>query len=193
LAHTGTHGASRTASAPTNPIAAHTEVTLNQGARTKESHPFQRKEKEAMSTEHNKQLVLRWRDEIWNKRNVTIVDELYAPDYIGHMAGTPGPIAGREALKQLIAAYLAAFDIHLTSQFLIAEGDLVAVYDTVRLKHTGAFQGIPPTGKEATITSTDIYRMVDGKIVEQWTEGNMLDLMQQLGVIPAPGHGGSEM
>jgi predicted ester cyclase len=154
---------------------------------------IQRKENEVMSTEENKQLVLHWKDEIWNKRNVTIVDELYAPDYIGHMAGTPGPIAGREALKQLIAAYLAAFDIHLTSQFLIAEGDLVAVYDTVRLKHTGAFQGIPPTGKEATITSTDIYRMVDGKIVEQWTEGNMLDLMQQLGVIPAPGHGGSEM
>ena len=145
-----------------------------------------------MSTEENKQLVLRWKDEIWNKRNVNIVDELYAPDYIGHMAGTPGPIRGREALKHLLAVYFAAFDdIHLTSEFLIAEGNLVAVYDTVRLKHTGAFQGIPSTGKEATITSTDIYHMVDGKIVEQWTEGNMLDLLQQLGVIPAPGHGES--
>jgi predicted ester cyclase len=188
LAQTGTHGASRTAATPTNPIAAHTDVTLKLDARTKESHPLQRKEKEAMSTEHNKQVVLRWKDEIWNKRNVNIVDELYAPDYIGHIAGTPGPIRGREAFKQLVTAYLAAFDIHLTSQFLIAEGDMVAVYDTIRLKHTGAFQGIPPTRKEATVTSTDIYRIVDGKIVEQWTEGNMLDLMQQLGALPAPGH-----
>ena len=138
----------------------------------------------AMSTEHNKQLVLRWKDESWNKRNVNIIDELYAPDYIGHMAGNPGPIRGREALKHLIAAYFAAFDdIHLTSQFLIAEGDLVAVYDTVRLKHTGEFQGIPPTGKEAIVTSTDIYQIVDGKIVEQWTEGDMLSLMRQLGVL----------
>jgi predicted ester cyclase len=54
---------------------------------------------------------------------------------------------------------------------------------------SGAFQGIPPTGKEATLTSTDIYRIVDGKIVEQWTEADMLGLMQQLGVIPAPGQG----
>ncbi|WP_220201079.1 ester cyclase [Reticulibacter mediterranei] len=138
-----------------------------------------------MSTEYNKQVVLRWKDEIWNKRNLNIVDELYAPDYRGHMNG---PIPGREALKQLLAAYFAAFgDIHLTSQFLIAEGEMVAVYDTIRLKHTGAFQGIPPTGKEAAITSTDIYRIVDGKIVEQWTEGNMLSLLQQLGVIPAKG------
>jgi predicted ester cyclase len=145
-----------------------------------------------MSTEQNKQLVLHWKDEIWNKRNVNIVDELYAPDYVGHIVGTSGPVRGREALKHLLAVYFAAFDIQITSEFLIAEGDMVAVYDTFRFKHTGPFQEIPPTGKEATLTSTDIYRIVDGKIVEQWTEGNLLSLMQQLGVIPAPGHRGSE-
>jgi predicted ester cyclase len=144
-----------------------------------------------MSTEQNKQLVLRWKEEIWNKRNMNIIDELYAPDYIGNIVGTPGPVRGREALKQLLAAYFAAFDIHMASEFLIAEGDMVAVYDTFRFKHTGTFQGIPPTGKEAILTSTDIYRIVNGKIVEQWTEGNLLSLMQQLGVLPTPGHGGS--
>ena len=139
-----------------------------------------------MSTEENKKLVLRWKDEIWNKRNVNIIDELYASDYVGHIVGAPGPVRGREALKQLLAVYFAAFDIHITSEFLIAEGDMVAVYDTFRFKHTGTFQGIPPTGKEATITSTDIYRIVNGRIMEQWTEGNLLSLMQQLGVIPTP-------
>jgi predicted ester cyclase len=143
-----------------------------------------------MSTEENRQLVLRWKDEIWNKRNLNIIDELYAPDYVGHIVGTPGPVRGREALKQLLAAYFAAFDIHMTSEFLVAEGDMVVAYDTFRFKHTGAFQGIPATGKEATLTSTDIYRIVDGKIVEQWVEGDMLSLMQQLGLLPKPGHGG---
>jgi len=52
--------------------------------------------------------------------------------------------------------------------------------------------GIPPTGKEATLTFTDIYRIVDGKIVEQWTEGNLLSLLQQLGVIPALGQQSQE-
>jgi predicted ester cyclase len=176
---------------PTNPTSLPTYMTLNLGTRTKESPPLHRKEKEAMSTEENKKRVLFWKDEIWNKRNVNIVDELYAPDYVGHIVGTSGPVRGREALKHLLAVYFAAFDIHITSVFLIAEGDMVAVYDTFRFKHTGPFQGIPPTGKEATLTSTDIYRIVDGKIVEQWTEGNLLSLLQQLGVIPEPGQGGS--
>src|SRR6266498_726933 len=144
-----------------------------------------------MSTEENKQLVLRWREEIGIKRNVNIIDELHAPDYVGHYSGIPAPIRGREALEQLFAAYLAAFDIRVTPEFLIAEGDLVVVHDTNRTKHIGTFQGIPATGKEATITSTDIYRIVNGKIVEQWTEGNLLGLMQQLGLLPTPGYSDS--
>src|SRR5262245_32864050 len=109
-----------------------------------------------MSSEQNKQLVLRWKAEIWNKRNVNIINELYDTDYVGHIGGAPGPVRGREALKQLLAVYFAAFDIRYNSEFLIAEGDRVAAYDTFWFKHTGTFQGIPPTGKEASITSTDI-------------------------------------
>ncbi len=122
---------------------------------------------------------------------MNIVDELYASDYVGHVAGTPGPIRGREALKQLLAAYFAAFDVQDTPEFLIAEADMVVIHDTYRFKHTGAFQGIPPTGKEATITGTDIYRIVGDKFVEQWVDADLLGLMQQLGVIPAPGAAGS--
>ena len=140
-----------------------------------------------MSTEENKRLVLRWREEIWIKRNVNIIDELHAPDYVGHYSGIPAPIRGREALKQLFAAYLAAFDIEVTPEFLIAEGDMVVVHDANRVKHTGAFQGIPPTGKEATVTSTDIYRIVDGTIVEQWLETDFTGMMQQLGIASRPG------
>jgi predicted ester cyclase len=143
-----------------------------------------------MTTEQNKQVVLRWREER-DKGNWNIIDELHAPDYVGHIAGVPGPVRGREALKQLFVGYSAAFEVHATpeSDFLIAEGEMVINREAFRLKHRGAFQGIPPTGKEATVTSTDIYRIVDGKIVEQWTEGDMLSLMQQLGVLSMPGHG----
>jgi len=144
-----------------------------------------------MSTEENKQLVLRWREEIWNKRNLNVIDELAAPDYIGHMAGIPGPVRGGEALKQLFAAYLAALDTHVTTEFLIAEGDMVVVRDTNWVKSTGAFQGIPSTGKEATVTSTDIYRIVDGRIAEQWFEADLTGMRQQLGILAAPQHTGS--
>ena len=143
-----------------------------------------------MSTEQNKQLVLRWKEAFWNgKGDLNLVDEFFAPDIVCHMGGIPGPIRGREAFKQL----LAAFDnIHERPEFVIAEGDMVVIRESAGGKHTkGAFQGIPPTGKEVTVTNNEIDRIVDGKIVEQWAQLDMLGLMQQLGVLPTPGHGGS--
>jgi predicted ester cyclase len=143
-----------------------------------------------MSTEQNKQLVLRWKQELWGKRNLNIVDELCGPGYVGHITGVARPVQGREALKQLIAAYFTAFDIDDTPEFLIAEGDMVVIRDTYRFMHKGEFQGIPATGKQASITGTDIYRIAGGKIVEQWVEGDLLGLMQQLGILPTPGQAG---
>jgi predicted ester cyclase len=137
-----------------------------------------------MSTEENKRNVVRWREEIWNNRNLNIVDELAVPEYLYHRAGVPDPVQGREALKELFAAYLAAFDTHVTPEFLIAEGDMVAVHDMCWLKHTGEFHGHPPTGKEVKINSTDIYRIVDGRFVEQWFEADFTGMRHQLGLLP---------
>jgi steroid delta-isomerase-like uncharacterized protein len=133
-----------------------------------------------MSTEENKDVVRRWIEQAWDQKNVDIIQELHAPDYVGHIVGTAGPIQGREAFKQLFATYLAAFDMHRTNEFLIAEGDKVVARDTYRVKHVGEFAGIPPTGTELNATGIDIYRSVDGKIVEQWYEMDFTGLLQQL-------------
>lgn len=159
---------------------------LRSGARVGHTHS---KERETISTEQNKQLVLRWKDAGYNKKNLDVIDELFAPNYVGHTAGFPGPVRGPAALKHLFAAYFAAFDIRDTPEFLIAEGDMVVIHDTYYFKHIGAFQGIPPTGQEVTMTGTDIYRIVDGKFVEQWVDADYTGLMHQFGVLPAPRQG----
>ncbi len=139
-----------------------------------------------MSTEENKKIVRRNYEEL-NKGNLAVIDELYADDYVGHIATLPGPVRGREALKQVQGAYFAAFpDLHETPEDLIAEGDKVVIRETYRGTHKGDLQGLAPTGKQASFTSIDIYRIVGGKIVEQWVEWDALGFMQQLGAIPAP-------
>ena len=144
-----------------------------------------------MSTEENKKLVRRWRQEVWSgsKRNLNLIDELYAPDCVVYETGTPH--RGREAFKQTLGAYFSAFDIDSKTDFLVAEGDMVVSRDIMRFKHTGPFLGVGATGKEATITTNDIYHIVDGKIVEQWVEGNMPRLLQELGSLPSPAQAGS--
>jgi predicted ester cyclase len=132
-----------------------------------------------MSTEENKAIVRRW-FEVWETKDVGLIDQLHSPNYVGHIVGTPGPVRGREALKQLFATYLAALEVHRSNELLFAEGDLVAAYDTYRVRHIGELAGIPPTGKELTMTGIDIYRLADGKIVEQWYEMDFTGLLQQL-------------
>ncbi len=53
-----------------------------------------------MSTEENKQLVLRWKEELWGRRNLNVVDALCGPDYVGRIGGVPGPVRGREVSER---------------------------------------------------------------------------------------------
>ena len=113
--------------------------------------------------------------------------ESLAPHFVAHMPGVPEPM-NREAFIQYQGVILSAFpDFAPTLEFQIAEGDKVAnrlVFDGT---HKGDFQGIPPTGKRVRVTAITIERVAGGKIVEHWIEFDALSMMQQLGVVPAPG------
>ena len=75
---------------------------------------------------------------------------------------------------------------------MIAEGDKVLVRLTTRATHQGELLGIPPTGKAVTITVMGLFHVADGKIGEQWVARDDLGMMQQLGVIPAPGQAAAD-
>jgi len=139
------------------------------------------------STEVNKASMRRFYDEVFNKKNRAAIDEFIDPTQVDHAAppGTPG---GLEGAKHTVTMYLTAFpDLYFTVEDLIAEGDKVVARLTTRGTQQGVFMGIPPTGKHVTVTAIDINRMADGKSVEHWLNMDTLGLLQQLGVIPAPG------
>ena len=71
---------------------------------------------------------------------------------------------------------------------MIAEGDKVAVRYTLEGTHEGELFGVPPMGRRLSIKSISVERVSDGKIREHWRVSDSLDMMQQLGVIPAPEH-----
>jgi len=140
-----------------------------------------------MSTEENKALARRWYEEAFNKHNVAAIDELYAPDVVTH-DNPLMPEGNRAGAKRLFAGLFAAVpDMSVTVEDLIAEGDKVVARYTTRGTQRGEFMGIPATGKSFTSTAIDILRVEGGKIAEHWHETDQLGMMQQLGVIPAPG------
>ena len=137
-----------------------------------------------MSTDLNKAVDRRYFDEVLCIGNVTVIDEIMAPEYVGHTAGMPP--ADREADKGFIAMIHTGFPgIEFILEDQVAEGDKVFHRFTVRGTHNGDFMGIPATGRPAEITGMNINRFKEGKVVESWGIINTFGLMQQLGVIPS--------
>ncbi len=109
---------------------------------------------------------------------------VFAPDEVSYFAGQR---LDYEAHARFAAMVFAAFpDVQYTLNELLAEGDRVVARFRARGTQTGAFPGIPATGKAVAMSAIAIYRVAGGKVVEQWLEYDMLGLLQQLGVIPAP-------
>ncbi len=138
-----------------------------------------------MSAEENKAIIRRWVD-AWHSRNVAAVDDFVTSDYVRHDPNLP-EVRGPAAEKQLMTMFLSALpDLHFTIEDLVAEGDTVVARYTARGTHQGELLGIPPTNRHVAISVLEIYRLVDGKIAEQWVTMDALGMMQQLGVIPVP-------
>jgi len=138
-------------------------------------------------SKENKTIMRRALKEVVNKGNLDLIDELVSPDFVDHTP-FPGLPPGREGIRQTIGMLREAFpDLQITIEDLIAEGDKVVSRQTLRGTHQGEFMGIPPTGKQVTWTGILIFRIADGKIVDQWIEQDQLGLMQQLGLVPPPG------
>ena len=126
--------------------------------------------------------------EAFSTGNLAPADEWIAPNFVNHDPGTPPLPTGPEGYKQLAGGYRAGFpDIQITVDDLLSEGNKVAGRWTARGTNTGALMGMPPTGKQITVTGTSILTFVGGKVVAHHTNWDTLGMLQQLGVVPKPG------
>jgi steroid delta-isomerase-like uncharacterized protein len=133
----------------------------------------------------NKAVAQRVFDDILNHGRYELFAEIYTEDFVKHVDLGDSTLAQeREAAK---AMRDASNDLVMTVDEMIAEGDRVAIRYTGRGTSTGPFNGMPPTGKKLAVTGMTIYRFSKGKIAEEWTTYNMLEILRQLGYYPDPG------
>ena len=122
-------------------------------------------------SEENKASFRRFIDEVVNKKNLAVIDELIDPDMLDHNPAPDVP-PGIEGMKQFMSAFVGAFPgLHSTLEYLVAEGDLVAGRMTA-------------TSKKVTFSEMHIVRISNGKAVDHCGISDNMSLMQQLGVIP---------
>jgi steroid delta-isomerase-like uncharacterized protein len=141
---------------------------------------------QAQDQDPKKAIYQRMVDEVVNKGNFDVVEELFDPGYVDHGA-PPGSPAGLEGVKAIFGMFRTAFpDVKFTVDQMVSQDDIVATLVHGEGTQDGPFMGIPPSGKHAVWRSVGFFRVKDGKIVEHWGIPDLLGLLIQIGVIPPP-------
>jgi steroid delta-isomerase-like uncharacterized protein len=133
--------------------------------------------------EQNKAIARRAFEEILSRGNFELAEQLYARDFINH--GIHRNVSLEEDQAALKGWHEAFPDVSIMPEKLIAEDDLVTIYWIARGTNTGTGNGLPATGKKAELAGITIWRIVDGRIKEEWSAFDQLSMMQQLGLLPA--------
>lgn len=133
--------------------------------------------------EQNKEVAKRAFEEIFSQGHYELAEQLYSKDFVNH--GIHRNATLEEDQAALKGWHQAFSDIAIVPEKLIAEGDLVTVYWIAHGTNTGTGNGLPATGKKAELAGITIWRIVDGKIKEEWSAFDQLSMMQQLGLLPA--------
>jgi steroid delta-isomerase-like uncharacterized protein len=123
-------------------------------------------------SEHNKELVRRIVDEMFNEGRLDVAGEIFGPSFVdrgheGSAAAEPGPRGWAEFVKTI---RLALPDLNATIQNMVAEGDYVAMWNTATATHEGELFGAPASGKPIALKDFHFFRFFDGKIVEHWNQ-----------------------
>jgi predicted ester cyclase len=136
--------------------------------------------------DQNKQIIREFTRIFKNEHNVDGVGHLFDKNFIHHFRA-PLP-AGFEGLRQVGIVMNRAFpDVVVTEQDLIASGDRVVERSSAVATHKGAYATEKPTNKKIVWSEIHIYRVQDGKIKEHWAEIAMMELLQQIGLLPGLG------
>jgi steroid delta-isomerase-like uncharacterized protein len=140
-----------------------------------------------MSAE-NKAIVRRLYEEIWNKRKLELISQIISPSHALQAPNVAGSAVGPEAYKRQTTLFLAGYpDLHWAVEDLIAEEDKVVACWTISGTHKGDFMGIPATNKKVSVDGMTIHHITNGKIMDSYSNWDALGMLQQLGVVPAPG------
>lgn len=136
--------------------------------------------------EENKAMAHRFCEQTWGKGNLAIVDEMTSQDFTVFYPIFPEAIKGRENFKLIVAELHAAFpNLQFTIEDTIAEADKVMIRWAAQGIQQGEMKSLnlPATHKFAQWSGIIIYRIANGKVVEERGEDDALGLLQQIGAI----------
>ena len=135
---------------------------------------------ERQRQERNRAVVARYIEDFKNQQKFLVFPQLFAADFRHHF-NFPALLNTMETFISVGQNFLAAFpDVKVEIKDLLVDGTYVVEHNQVRATHKGTFAGIKATGRAVNWTETHIYRLKDGKIVENWPLVNFERILAQI-------------
>ena len=132
-----------------------------------------------MHVESNKALMRAFFDEVVNKRNYGLVEEIFSQWFIDHdLPVAPGPLGVRSTIETFVNAFP---DMHVELKTLVGEGEFVGGSGMFTGTHLGEFMGMPATGRNGTHGVNTFWRCDGGKAVEGWTSMDVFGILRNIG------------
>lgn len=134
----------------------------------------------------NQQVIERLYEDVWNGKNPNTAEELVHDAYLIHDRELAEELQGPELYNALASSTRELFsDLTFTIEDVVAADDEIALRWTMVRTHDGPLFGVEPTGERVELTAIEINRFEDGQLIETWTQIDQLDLMEQVGALPA--------
>jgi steroid delta-isomerase-like uncharacterized protein len=142
----------------------------------------------ATSEGENLALARAWHEDVINRRNPAVLRSILAPEVVHHAAGGYPKIMNAEGVTAMMGDFLNAFpDLRYTFDVFIVRDDHVVERYTATGTQRGSLGDLPPSGRMATWTGINIFRIKCGRIAEVWSEVDAVTRTQQLtGTSPPP-------
>ena len=138
-----------------------------------------------MSTDTNVAVIRKMFDMFESGANAN-VDQVFAANWVNHDPSLP-PLQGLEGAKQLIGLWSGVSNRKVVIEDSVNDGDRVAIRFRLSGTHSGDLMGIAPSGRMVNVTAMGLFKIVGGKLTDNWVNFDALGLLQQIGAVPMPG------
>lgn len=123
--------------------------------------------------------------QVWSAGNLELLDRLAHPELEVRYSHFPEPIRGAAAFREVLEQTFAHFpDLETTTETVLADGDRAAVEWHYEGTHRhGELFGVQPSGRRVRVAGVTLYRIADGRVLQEHGVADVLGLMAQVGAL----------
>jgi predicted ester cyclase len=135
----------------------------------------------ATTEAENLAIARAWHEDVINRRNPAVLRDILGPEVVHHAAGGYPKVMNAAGVTAMMNDFLTAFpDLRYNFDHWIVRDDYVVERYTATGTQRGQLGDLPPSGRKATWTGINIFRIACGRIAEVWSEVDAVSRTRQL-------------